>query len=135
MAVSHCLDSRSLIYGSRRKRFARQRDAELRRGEQRHTAMTYGNGKSTTIGHDYRARAETVTSSGVLGLTYGYDGADNVKSFDNTAVANSSRTMTYDKLDRILTSVAPNQWGSTAYDYDELGNRTLKSRTVHRRIG
>lgn len=90
-------------------------------------AMTYGNGKTTSVGFDYRARTTSIASAGVLGLTFGYDGADNLKSFDNTAVANSGRTMTYDKLDRLETSVAPSQWGATVYDYDELGNRTLKS--------
>ncbi len=93
-------------------------------------AMTYGNGKATSIGFDYRARTTSIASAGVLGLTFGYDGADNVKSFDNTAVANAGRTMTYDKLDRLETSVAPSQWGTTAYGYDELGNRTLKSEAL-----
>lgn len=94
-------------------------------------AMTFvPSGKSTSIVYDDRGRAQSVTSAGALGLTYGYDGADNVTSFSNSVVANSNRTMTYDKLDRIITSIAPYQWGTTAYDYDELGNRTLKSEAV-----
>jgi RHS repeat-associated protein len=90
-------------------------------------AMSYSNGKSTTLTYDDRARAKTVTSSGVIGLTYGYDGADNVVSFNNTAVAGSSRTMTYTKLDQLETSIASSLWGSAVYDYDEVGNRTVKS--------
>src|SRR5262249_23465405 len=74
--------------------------------------MTFGNGKVTTLVYDDRARAQTITSSGVLGLVYGYDGVDNVTSFDNTALPGSSRTMSYDNLNRILTSVAPSLWGS-----------------------
>jgi len=93
-------------------------------------AMSYGNGRSTSLVYDYRGRATSVTSASVLGLTYTYDGADNVRSFNNTQVANSSRTMTYDKADRILTSIASGQWGSAVYSYDELGNRTLKSETL-----
>ncbi len=89
--------------------------------------MTYGNGKATTLTYDDRARGKSVTSTGVVDLAYGYDGADNVLSFNNAAVPNSSRTMTYDKLDRIETSIASSLWGSAVYDYDDLGNRIMKS--------
>jgi RHS repeat-associated protein len=89
--------------------------------------MTYGNGKGTTIVYDDRGRAEEITSAGVVDLRYGYDGTNNVKSFNNLAAPNSARTMTYDKSGQLLTSIAPSLWGTAAYDYDDVGNRTLRS--------
>ncbi len=95
-------------------------------------SMTYGDSQSTatTVTFDDRARAKNVSAgagSTVTGLAYAYDGVDNVTSFGNDAVRGSSRTMTYDKLDRLLTTTAPSLWGTAVYDYDALGNRILKS--------
>jgi RHS repeat-associated protein len=90
-------------------------------------AMAYGNAKSTAATFDDRGRVKTTTSSGAIDLAYTYDGADNVKSFNNLAVPGSSRTMTYDNLDRLLTATAPSLWGTATYDYDDRGNRTLNS--------
>lgn len=86
-------------------------------------AMTYGNGKTTTVVYDDRARVKSASSTNVVSLSYGYDGADNVVSFDNAAVPDSARTMVYDALDRLVSSNASDQWGSVNYEYDELGNR------------
>jgi len=84
--------------------------------------FTFGNGLRTEVSFDDRGRT-TAVSSPALDLRYGYDGADNVKSLENLAVANSSRTMTYDPLDRLL-SVSHPVWGVASYQYDPLGNRT-----------
>jgi RHS repeat-associated protein len=90
---------------------------------------TFGNNKATTIVYDDRARMESLTSAGVIGLSYGYDGTDNVISLDNLAVPGSSRTMPggYDKLNRLATVQAPNLWGTADYQYNDLGNRKLKT--------
>src|SRR6266568_459897 len=90
-------------------------------------AFTYGNGVSTAIVYDPHGRATSVTADGVVGLAYAYDGANNVTSLNNSAAPNSSRTMTYDKLNRLSTVTAPYMWGVAVYDYDALGNRTLAS--------
>ncbi len=94
-------------------------------------SMTYGDSQSTatTVTFDDRARAKNVSAGAgsTLALAYGYDGVDNVTSFGNGAIGGSSRTMTYDKLDRLLTATAPSLWGTAVYDYDALGNRILKS--------
>lgn len=90
--------------------------------------MTYGNGKSTTVVLDDRARTKAITAAGVIDLRYDqYDGANNVKSFENRAVPNTLRTMSYDKLDRLESVMAPSLWGTATYQYDDLGNRTFKS--------
>lgn len=89
--------------------------------------MTYGNLSATTVTFDNRNRTKRIYTPSVVDLNYDYDGADNVVSYDNAAVPQSQRTMQYDEVDRLIVSTAPNLWGTTAYDYDALGNRTLKS--------
>src|SRR5262249_54454886 len=90
--------------------------------------LTYGNTLSGTNTYDDRARLKTAKAgTSVIDLLYGYDGADNVTSFVNNSVAGSSRTMTYDALDRLSTSTAASLWGSATYSYDELGNRKHNS--------
>jgi RHS repeat-associated protein len=103
--------------------------------------ITYPSGRSVTYGYDDRARMKSATTSGfpspVLGLAYTYDGLDNVATLSNSAVAGfdlrmcASATGTctdgYDALNRLVTVIAPARWGTVAYDYDSLGNRTLKS--------
>jgi RHS repeat-associated protein len=90
-------------------------------------AMTYGNTLATSAVFDARGRLDTLTTPGVVALDYGYDGVNNVTSFNNAAVSGASRTMQYDKLNRLEVSTAPSLWGTAAYSYDELGNRTLAS--------
>jgi YD repeat-containing protein len=90
-------------------------------------SMTYGNGKTTLVTYDDRSRTVGVTAADVIDLAYGYDGVDNVKSFENRAVTGSARTMTYDALDRLESTTAPGLWCEAYYEYDALGNRTYKS--------
>jgi len=86
-------------------------------------SVTCGTGVTTAVVHDGRARTSAVTADGVLGLENGYDGADNVRSYEDRAVAGSLRAMTYDPLDRLETAVAAGRWGTRSYSYDALGNR------------
>jgi YD repeat-containing protein len=91
--------------------------------------MTYGNGLGTTITYDGHARPTGIQAfaSTVLALSYTYDGSDNVRSFNNATVTGSNRTMTYDSLNRLETEIAPSMWGTAAYSYDAIGNRTMSS--------
>ncbi len=96
------------------------------------SAMTLGNGVVASFTYDGRARVTGVSDlaggeSAILGLSYTYDGADNVTSFNNSSVSGSSRTMTYDAVNKLETEIAPNMWGTAAYSYDALGNRTMSS--------
>ena len=52
-------------------------------------AMTYGNATTTSSIYDDRDRLQSVTASGVIDLSYKYDGADNVRSFANAVVPQS----------------------------------------------
>jgi RHS repeat-associated protein len=87
---------------------------------------------TTTVYDDY-LRTWSVSAPGFLGLSYTYDYLDNVKTLTDSAGAGgssrTSRRLFYDKLNRLLWVEAPYMWGTAAYDYDELGNRTLKSDT------
>jgi len=52
---------------------------------------------------------------------YGYDASANVASVADLLPSNvSSRSMTYDGLDRLKTTAAPNLWGTATYGYDAL---------------
>jgi RHS repeat-associated protein len=89
-------------------------------------SMVYGNLQATTMDYDDRGRTKTITTSGVIDLSYVYDGADNVKTFENKVLPNSSKAMIYDQADRLQSVDAPGLWGSLSYDYDVLGNRTAQ---------
>ncbi len=89
-------------------------------------AVLYGNDVSTTYGIDDRGRVASVTAPRVLDLRYGYDGADNVTSLDDSLDSTSARLMTYDANDRLRTVTAYGMWGLAQYEYDELGNRRRK---------
>jgi RHS repeat-associated protein len=88
--------------------------------------VTYGNGVPTAYTYDDRARATRVEVGTVVDLRYGYDGVDNVTSYQDARVAGSARTMGYDPLDRLAWVDAPGLWGGSSYGYDELGNRTSR---------
>jgi RHS repeat-associated protein len=82
-----------------------------------------GNGLTTTAGYDDRSRLGSLVVPGVISLSYGYDGADNVTSLENLLAPERDRTMTYDSMDRLATVTAPTMWGVAQYTYDWLGNR------------
>jgi len=55
--------------------------------------------------------------------TYAYDANGNVLSITDAAQAGlTTRSMTYDALDRMLTANSALQWGNGTYDYDPLDN-------------
>ncbi len=85
--------------------------------------LTLGNGVRTDHTFDGKGRTESIVASPALNLHCTYDGADNVKSFQNVGVT-WLRTMTYDYLDQIW-SVSNAEWGPTQFNYDALGNRIL----------
>ena len=88
-------------------------------------SMKFGNGLTLTTGIQ-NGRVSTVATPGVLGLSFAYDGADNItKITDTVAPANTLSTVTYDRLDRVqdVTTAA----GVGKYRYDDLGNRTERT--------
>ncbi len=89
-------------------------------------SVTLANGKVSTTTFDARQRPWTINVPGVIGLVYGYDEIGNVTLFDNTAVPNSSRTMTYDPLERLRFVDATGLWRHADHFYDAVGNRWYK---------
>jgi RHS repeat-associated protein len=87
-------------------------------------SFTYGNGVlhsrlQTTRGMTYRVRDE-----GVLFDEYTYDPNGNVTGITDIEQGVTTRTMTYDALDRLQTATAngAGMWGTASYSVDVLGN-------------
>ncbi len=70
----------------------------------RPSSVTYGNGKTVTTVLD-SGRVKSIAATGVMGLSYGYDGASNVNALD--------------RITDVQTAA-----GKLSYGYDDLGNRT-----------
>src|SRR5262249_35358474 len=88
-------------------------------------AATYmlGNGRHMQAAFDSRARPLSLTTNGVVGLSYTYDGVGNLLTYNDSAVG-TYKSMTYDALDRLVSAQGP--WGGSSFAYDALGNRTQK---------
>tara|TARA_R110001592_G_scaffold408_2_gene2283 strand:+ start:1126 stop:5742 length:4617 start_codon:yes stop_codon:yes gene_type:complete len=89
-------------------------------------SLTYGNSKTLTQSYnlDYQLMSKQVT--GIIDKTYAYDVVSNINKITDNLDANSLQDFTYDSVER-LTSASGN-YGSLAYTYDAIGNRTEKSR-------
>ena len=88
--------------------------------------IVYGNGLTATTAVD-SGRVKSIKTSGIVDLTYTYDGANNVKSITDAIVDPNlpSKTVSniiYDSLNRLKHVEL--QSGATDYKYDALGNRT-----------
>jgi RHS repeat-associated protein len=102
-------------------------------------SMTYSNMTAVahTFEYDARNRLKSLRVPGVVDLVNGYNSLDNLVSLCRddgdasclaaTPPAMKVRTIAYDDASRLLTAIAPGQWGTLVYDYDWLGNRTFKS--------
>lgn len=94
--------------------------------------FTYGNGIVHSLIQNARGLPErSVDALGamrVLDDSYDYDANGNVMAIsDGARSGRGNRDMSYDHLDRLLTTVSP-MFGSASYSYDVLDNiRTLKA--------
>lgn len=88
--------------------------------------MLYGNGltRSYTYDSDYRLTGLVTEDADtfVQDLAYGYDAADDILSIADTVDTGRSQTFTYDSLFRLTQAQGP--YGTIAYGYDAVGNRT-----------
>lgn len=87
-------------------------------------SFTYGNGITHTMVPNTRGLPLQVIDNGVLNDVYTYDNNGNPASITDVQEGVSTRSMTYDGLDRLRTVSAPAMWGSASYDYDALDNLT-----------
>lgn len=93
--------------------------------------FTYGNGLIHTLTQNVRGLPDTscdfsgtCNASAVLNDGYDYDQHGNVAAIsDGRTLHRGNRTMTYDGLDRLKTTVSP-MFGNAAYAYDVLDNMT-----------
>jgi len=82
---------------------------------------TLANGSTFTMTQNTRGLPERWRYSGVLDDSYVYDANDNVTAITDLHEAGAtSRSMSYDALDRLAWANGP--WGSASFDYDSLDN-------------
>lgn len=85
--------------------------------------FTYGNGiiENKTVDLNYHLINKTINS--IVNFTLGYDAVGNIlTSTDNLSGLN--QIFSYDSLNRLKTASQASGYGSHAYVYDALGNRT-----------
>lgn len=88
----------------------------------------YGNGIVRTMTQNARGLPQTAVDVGVLSDKYTYDENGNVLGIEDVAGGATTRSMTYDGLDRLKTASAPNLWGLATYEYD--GQDNLVASTI-----
>ncbi|MGV8931796.1 MAG: RHS repeat domain-containing protein [Luteimonas sp.] len=104
-------------------------------------SFTYGNGLKHTLVQNVRGFpdtscdfASTCNTSAVLNDGYDYDHNGNVMAIsDGRTNRRGDRTMTYDALDRLITTVSP-MFGTATYAYDALNNLTRTKLTAGNQI-
>lgn len=88
------------------------------------TSLNYGNGLNLNREFDRDYRITNIEVSDALKLIYEYDTNNNIVAIDNDLIADQSAAFGYDVLNR-LQSEQKNQ-NQITYEYDEVGNRTLR---------
>lgn len=82
----------------------------------------YGNGVARTMTQNKRGLPDEVRDVGVLWDDYSYDANGNVAGITDKQESVSTRSMTYDYLDRLATVNAPAMWGNAVIGTDLLDN-------------
>lgn len=83
---------------------------------------TLGNGVAHSMSVNARGLPLVNRDSGIVQDQYTYDANGNIVSIADQQEGVTSRTMSYDGLDRLTVANAPAVWGSGNYSYDALGN-------------
>lgn len=86
--------------------------------------FTYGNGIKHTLVQNERGLPKISTDATVLSDEYSYDENANITAIKDTFKSITTRSMTYDPLNRLETTTAAGQWGEARYTYDALDNLT-----------
>jgi YD repeat-containing protein len=97
-------------------------------------SITVPNGMVTTYGQDARQRPSTFVTQGtingslqrVVDRLYGYDSTGNVTAITDYTSGGTSKSMTYDGLNRLRTASGP--WGAGSFDY--YGNNNIFTKTL-----
>jgi len=87
-------------------------------------SITYGDGEAETFSWDRDLNATGISST-TVGLTYGYDNANNVTSITDALTAANSQSFTYDALNRLTGATSgTGGYGTQSWTYDSNGNLT-----------
>jgi RHS repeat-associated protein len=89
--------------------------------------FTYGNNVVHAQTLNTRNLPSQRSDAGVMNDSYAYDANGNTASITDNQQAISSRSMTYDGLDRLTTANGPNLWGNGTYTYDPLDNLRMST--------
>ena len=93
--------------------------------------FTFANGLEVALGYDLDGRLTDIeTGPGgaaptVQDLTYTYDDANNILAIADALDLARDQGFGYDELDRLIS--ASGLYGALGYDYDAVGNRTLRT--------
>jgi len=90
--------------------------------------FNYGNGIAHSLTQNARGLPLESKDAGVLDDVYTYDANANVTNIADQFQSVSTRSMTYDGLDRLSTANDVGIWGNATYAYDALDN--LRTSTV-----
>ena len=85
-------------------------------------SMTLGNGIQVTKTYDLAYRVTDIVQGSVMDRDYSYDAAGNITGIVDLLSPTKSQAFGYDNLDRLTG--ANGIYGSEAYVYDAVGNRT-----------
>jgi RHS repeat-associated protein len=88
--------------------------------------LVYGNGISRTVTQNVRHLPASIVEPGILNDVLTYDPVGNISKIDDRLAGLTTRTMSYDGLDRM--TAANGAWGTGTYSYDPLDN--VRSSTV-----
>jgi len=83
--------------------------------------MTLPNGITTTRNFDQDYRIASISSTGVLNRSYGFDARNNILSIADGVSSAKSQTFTYDALGHLQSAFGI--YGSLAYTYNASGDR------------
>ena len=91
------------------------------------TDFSYGNGLNRSVSFDLDGRIDTLQSSPVQDLDYGYNALDQLTGLNDLIDPSRDQTLGYDTLDRLDS--ASGGYGSLGYSYDGVGNRQSQTST------
>ena len=88
-------------------------------------SFTYGAGLTEKREYDPEGRLTYLKSGPFLKRNYGYDANGNIAAITDLVNAAKSQAFGYDTLNRLIS--ATGAYGTLAYEYDAVGNRTKKT--------
>ena len=89
------------------------------------TGLTYGNGLIQTRQHDLAGRLVAQTVPPVQDLSWTYSNTGNITGIQDQVTPARTQTFSYDALNRLID--ASGAYGTRAYQYDAVGNRTQRT--------